>query len=93
MYSSFEVSVGKYYQNMDLFREIIGRDGYKDLTFLQVAYLDSISWDFDKGVLDRELISSLNSLCNNKALLECIKRPALGWEPKRKEKSKNMELF
>jgi hypothetical protein len=29
MYSSFEVSVGKYYQNMDLFREIIGRDGYK----------------------------------------------------------------
>jgi hypothetical protein len=35
----------------------------------------------------------LNFLCNNKALLEYIERPALGWEPKRKEKSKSMEIF
>jgi hypothetical protein len=49
MYSPFEVSIGKYYQNMDLFREIIGWEDNKDLTFFQVAYLDSVGWDCDKG--------------------------------------------
>ena len=93
MYSPFEVSIGKFYQNMNIFREIVRWGEYRDLNFLQVAYLDSISWDFDKGVLDSELMSDLNSLCNHKALMRYIERPAINWESKREKKSKSMKAL
>jgi hypothetical protein len=92
MDSPFGMTLKKYRENTNLFREIIGRDGYKDLTYLQVAYLDSVGWDFDEGVLNQELLSGIDCPFG-KTLLEYHENLYPPWEPNRKEKSKNMELF
>ena len=87
---SFEVSLKKYQENTDLLREIIGRDGYKNLDIFQVAYLDSVGWDFDGEAPDRELLSGMDSPFVE-TLLVYHKKLYPPWEPRKK--SKSMELF
>jgi hypothetical protein len=87
---SFEVSLKKYQENTDLLREIIGRDNYKNLGIFQVAYLDSVGWDFDGGAPDRELLSGMDSPFV-KTLLVYDKKLYPPWEPRKK--SKSMELL
>jgi hypothetical protein len=60
MDSPFGMALKKYQENTNLIREIIGRDGYRDLDIIQVAYLDSVGWDFDGGAPDRELLSGMD---------------------------------
>jgi hypothetical protein len=92
MDSPFGMALKKYQENTNLIREIIGRDGYRDLDIIQVAYLDSVGWDFDGGAPDRELLSGMDSPFV-KTLLVYHENLYPPWQPKWKEKSKSMELF
>ena len=59
MDSPFGMALKKYRENTDLFRGLRegGKCKCKGLDILEIAYLDSIGWNFDEGAPDRELLS------------------------------------
>ncbi|CAB4037024.1 Hypothetical predicted protein [Paramuricea clavata] len=81
LYTPLEISIGKFNRNMELFWEIIVREEYKDSCFIQVAYFDSINWDFDKKVIDTKLLSGLDDICKTKKdFMKYLQNPAIRWE-------------
>jgi hypothetical protein len=90
MDSPFGMALKKYRKNTDLFRGLREGGKCKGLNILEIAYLDSIGWDFDEGAPDRELLSGMDSPFV-KTLLDYHKKLYPPWEPRKK--SKNMELL
>ena len=94
LYTPLEISIGKFKRNMKLFWEIIMREEYRDLCFIQVAYLDSVNWDFDKKVIDTKLLSGLNDICKTKKdFMKYLQNPAINWESRLERKRKIMKNF
>jgi hypothetical protein len=95
LYTPLEISIGKFNRNMKLFWEIIMREEYKDLCFIQVAYLDSVNWDFDGEVIDAKLLSGLNDICKTrkKEFMKYLQNPAIGWGSGMERKRKIMKNF
>ena len=94
LYTPLEISIGKFNRNMKLFWEIIMREEYRDLNFIQVAYLDSINWDFDRKVIDTKLLSGLNDICKTKKdFMKYLQNPPIGWESRMERKRKIMKNF
>jgi hypothetical protein len=60
------------------------------LNILEIAYLDSIGWDFDEGVLNQELLFGMDSPFE-KTLLEYHEKLYTPWKPRKR--SKNMDSF
>jgi hypothetical protein len=61
MDNAFGKSLEKYQENMDLFLETIKGSGYRNMSIIYVAYLDSIGWNFDGPAPGREFLYGMDS--------------------------------
>ena len=79
---------------MELFWDIVIRVEYRNLSFIEIVYLDSVNWDFDKKVIDTKLLSGLNDICKTKKdFMKYLQNPAINWESRLERKRKIMKNF